>query len=660
MALTNQEAERRLAAIRALPHGTARVAAAEAIVRRFEAEGPAEQLPRALLDLVKAYTYADERVRRFVPFARLLRLWDASPELFDDLLRYLLFWEYKWVAEGVSDFPEVTAAQAEEFLAEMERRFNLAGLSLGAVANARFRWAWGSGDPDADAARLRWLRLSGDDMDDCAACRVSVQTEFFLSVGRWAEAVEMGLSQRGQCMSEPAYNCSALALACLEAGDLAGAVAAHRRMLATINPNVGDFATGYGREFELLGRGGHIERALLRLRDVYPGLLDKAATPLSRLDFLLRVVAGLSANLDQPGLATGLRRASLGTLAELHAWVGAEARALAARFDERNGNDYYARELERALGAVRAPGRLDLDAPVVAETPTPGPLADSRPAVEKHALPGGRPRADAGADDAGRDADGDALGEASSRQLFSRAESLAAAGDLVQAAQLYLRAADAADEAGLLADAGLALAESARCADRLGDAQAAHDRYLRAVPLLRAADAGVELIAQVLIAWAPVADRADGLAPVLVAIDAALARVADEDTSQLSDALAAKRRNRLGRLRASLSDTLARAVASAPDEPGGRDPIKLALTAGEEFAHAGAISDAAYAFWLAGQLQREAGAAEDALWSLESAFEGFTMVNQRVPRAEVAGEFIELLRSTGQFAKADEVVASLA
>ena len=632
MPMTYQEAGWELASIRRLPYGTARTAAAEAMARQIEADGPRERLPEALLDLVEAYTFTDEGYKSFVPFARLLRLWDANPELFDGSDRRNLFWEYKWVAGDLSDYLEIGRPQAEEFLAEMGRRFDLAGYGRRAVAGMKFGWAWHSGSPDAEAARLRWLREPMDEMDDCQACCVGHQTDYFTEAGRFAEAIEVGSTQQSRCNLEPTVTFGALALAYLEAGDLDAAAATHRRFLACIDTATSDFAPARGQEFELLARGGHLDRALLRLRNEYPKLLAKASTPQFRLRFLIGVLAGLSANLDQPDLPTGLQRDGQETLAELHAWVGAEAQALAARFDERNGNDFYGRQIARALGARRL-GVLSFDSSLV--VPVPAEEPERRVASPVPESP------------------------------VSRAEQLADAGDQAGAARAYALAAEEAEEAGLLADAGLAWAESAHCAEADGDDQLAHARYGLALPRLQAADARVDLVTQVLVAWAPVAARVVDTAAVMDAIDATLVRLEDEDTSELSEGLAKRRRNRIERMRASLTDTLARAIASTPADQRGAgrevaDAIRLATAAGEEYAQADAVADAAHAFWLAGQLQRDAGATEGALWALESAFEGFTLANLPAPRAEVGGELIGLLRATGQFAKADEVIAVLA
>lgn len=655
--MDTQQAGHELAAIRRMPYGLARTAAAEAIARRIEAEGPQERLPEALLDLVEAYTFTDDGHKAFVPFARLLRLWDANPALFDETDQRNLFWEFKWVAGDLADYPQITADQAREFLAEMGRRYDMAGKGRRAVANLEFTWAWQSGDPNAADALTAWTTSPQDDLDDCRACFVGKQTDYYVTTGQFAKAVEIGSTQRDRCNLEPARTYSALALAYLEQGDADNAAAAHRRMLATLDSSTSDFAPARGQEFELLARGGHVDRALLRLRNEYPALLTKASTPLFRLRFLLGVLAGLSANLDRADLPTGLDDPALSTLGALHAWVKAEASKDAAAFDARNGNDFYARQVARSLDPGDAGLVLDLDIAALAH----GAGATSAPSglSSGGALSPGSPST------ASPSADGTAPDDAMPADPLSQAEIRAAASDYVGAAACYAQAAETAETAGLLEDAGLAWAESAHCAQEAADDATAHARYGLAMPRLRAAGSAVDLVVQVVGAWAPVAARMGETAGVLDGIAAALAQLDAEDTSGLADDLAAVRRRQVTRMRASLLDVFARTVASTPAAqrtPGRElpDAIRAATDAGTQFAQAGATTDAAYAFWLAGTLQRESGETQDALWSLESAFEGFTMARQTAPRAEAAGEFIELLRATGQFAKADEVVASLA
>ncbi len=658
MAPADADARRELRTIRAMPYGSARTAAAEVIVRRIDAEGPQERLAEALLDLVEAYSFTGQGDRSFVTFARLLRLWDSQPELFDESDEHNLFWEFKWVAGDLPDYPAITREQADAFLEDMRRRFALAGKGLGSVLGSRFRWEWHSGDAGMEQARLAWLALPADDMDNCAACRIGHQVDYFTETGRFAEAIELGLTQHSSCNLEPTRTLHALALAHLNAGDATSALAAYRRAVATLDTSASDYAPARGQGFETVARGGHIERALRFLREDHAELLEGADTPLFRLRFLLGVLAGLSANLDHGDLPTGLRSPDAPTLAQLHAWVHDQTADLASQFDARSGSDYYARLLTRALTATRTPVALDFTIAALAPPVSSPTAAKAGATPESEVEP-----------DAARDAEAGPTGPESVAAALDTAEWHARARAFPAAAAAYLQAAEVATAAGLLEHAGMAWAESAQCAASAGDEQTAHLRYAAALPLLRAAEGDPGAIAQILAAWAPVAAGCNDTEALMAHLEALLGQgtdggaaqsatlTPDEDHGALDDDLTERQRRQSERVHASLLETWARVVATIGSR--GADAADAATRAGELFARVGEIGAAAHAFWLAGQIQREDGDVTGAVRSLESAYEGLTIARDSSNRARAASELIDVLRATGQHDRADAVIGTL-
>jgi len=644
----NAAVERELRDIRNMPYGVARISAAEAVSRRIEAEGPREKLAEALLDLVEAYTFSDEGAKAFVVFARLLRLWDESPELFDEGDERNLFWEFKWIAGDLPDYPQITLSQAESLLSDMQRRFELAGHGLSSVRMSRFRWLWHTGRPAAETARIEWITGLRDEFEDCRACTIGQQVDYLSESGRHAEAVELALTQDASCNLEPARTRYALALSALLVGDPVLAQTSLMEAVASDDGDTSDFAPARGQGFEMLALGGQLEQALRRLRNDYPGLLRRASTPLFRLRFLLGVLSGLSANSDRGELTTGLHEPEWRTVRELHGWVHAEAAALASQFDARNGNAHYSERVSRALAAKRAP----LPLPTTAVPSTPGGAS-----VEP--VPAAAP--------ADRRAERPATGPATAVELFQRAEAIAAERDYHGAGAAYLEAARASEAEGLIAEAGLAYAEAAQCSSVSDDDASAHERFGLAVPRLIAGEADPEVRVAVLAAWAPIAARMADSGAQITATAAELDGCAEFDGTELSDELAERRRHDWRGRRATLRDTLARSIAAADptdlvgelEALGSERASAEALTAAEEFAAIGRISDAAHAFWLAGRVQRDSGDVAASLWSLESAFEGFTVARQQAERTRVAGELIELLRDTGQPDRADEITAQL-
>ncbi|GAA1318435.1 hypothetical protein ACFSWE_07370 [Leucobacter albus] len=690
--------------IRRMPYGTARTAAAEAAARKIEADGPRELLPEALLDLVEAYTFGGEGAKSFVVFARALRLWDASPELFDASDEHNLFWEFKWVASDLADYPQITAPQAEAFLDDMQRRFELQGSGTSAVLASRFAWAWQSGASDAEERRLQWITSPRDSFDDCHACVIGRQTDFFIEQGRFEEALALGATQDGKCNIEPAKTFHATALAALSLGKPEAALEYHHRAAASETVGNRDLASSRGQSFELLARGGQLERALRELRGDYRELITDPPSPLAHLRFLLGFLAGLSANLDSGEQSSGITLPGIGgagtsgndaSVAELHAWAADQARAYAVAFDARSGSSYYGELVDRALAATQSSASLRFGsgygATVAAagsgeaaagEQPA-GALAAGAPAAggetlnERAAAAAGAPKPSglaklwskltdkaAPSGDAQPGAEPAADAASATSALLARAEESVARKEYAAAARDYAAAVAPLEAAGWLERAGLAAAEAAQSAALDRDEDAAHALFSRALPLLRSGGADAGTLAAVLAAWAPVAARMNDAETQIRATAAALDAHPEFDAGGLTDELAERRQREWATERATLRDTLARSLAATRGRSfgDGLDSDRAAaeaLRAGEEFARLGLLADASHAFWLAGKIHLDRGDTDAAVWGLESAVEGFAAAKKRKERVAAAGELIKLFKETGQTERAQAVVAGL-
>lgn len=628
--------QQELRTIRNMPYGTARTSAAETITRRIEAKGPPEALPEALLDLVEAYSFTGDGNKSFVAFARALRLWDERPELFDAADERNLFWEYKWVAADLPEYPQITAAHAGAFLEDMERRFALAGHGTSSVRLSRFRWAWHTGQPGAEECREAWLAGIRDGFEECVACTVGQQTSYLADTGRFAEAVQIGITQRDSCNQEPMRTYYATALAALRSGDAVLADQQLKRAIATDTGGPGDFSVGRSQAFEVLARGGQFDRALRVLRNELQTPLRELESPLSRVKMLTGILAGLSANLDRGDEPTGYHEPGWQTVASMHQWVLAQAEPLAAQLDARNGNHRLTRAIDEALSA--------------------------RPSAQP--LPEPEHRIAAVAPDPSVPAEPDVAAQAASHnptgnELIAHAEALLAYGKHDAASQGFLAAAELLQHEGWIAMSGTALAEAAQCAVAAGDEEAAHRCFEAALPRLTTGGADPEIITAVLAAWAPVAARLQQAGEQIAITDAVLAEhdAHEPDTAEVSAELAARNLASWQRRRATLRDTLARSLGATGEDAA--RAVAEATRAGEEFAGIGLLSDAAHAFWLAGRLQRDAGQSEEAIWSFESAFEGFSAANARENRAHAASDLIDLLHATGRSDRAAEIVSEL-
>jgi len=128
------------------PEGPARNARAELLLAEAEKLGIPLAVIEALAHQLKVYNYSSEKDKMFVPFARLLRMWDESPEDFDEYEVHSLHWVFKWLSAGMLDQPHIPLASIEKWLGEMEYRYRLAGHSERAVRSAEFSVASHVGD----------------------------------------------------------------------------------------------------------------------------------------------------------------------------------------------------------------------------------------------------------------------------------------------------------------------------------------------------------------------------------------------------------------------------------------------------------------------------------------------------------------------------------
>lgn len=658
MSRTLDEVNREIARIRSLPYGVARTQAAELQARLVEAEGPDQARAYALSVLVESMVWAGEVDRAYLPFTQLVRWWDEHPEHFDEVDKHAMFWSFKWMVGHLGDFPSVPAAQIEATLDDMERRYALAGLGRDAVAYSRFAWAARRGAADVEERYDAWVATPRDEYSQCEVCDPGDRASYLFETGRTTEGVrlvEETLDRGLTCATEPADMLAGLALAYLDLGRPADAVRTHRRAVAALAETSSDMAAARGERIELLGRAGHPAR-VVRAVEQDQRLLLAADTPRARLDMLLGVVAGTAALLPaHADVAVRLADVPAATLGALHAWAAAQARTLADAFDARNGSTRMSRMLADALATQGVPEPLDLD--VVRLPAAPAEVASG-------ATAGGVPDGPAAAADPSASAPTSAAAadEPADEPALARAERLLAAGDTEGAARAYVEAAGQAEAAGLLVDAGYALAEAAACAQVLGDEDTSARLFERGAARLRAGGADPVDLVPVLVAWAPAAGTTGEVDAFLAAVDATRATLVEEpegDASPEQAALAERRKGDRRRALADVDDAAARVLATTGGEERLQDAVVRAGRAAEAYAGVGAVADAAHAFWLAGRLLDSLDRTEDAAWHLESAVEGFGVARAREPRTQAADDLVALLRRTGHDDRAEEILRSL-
>ncbi|MFI9390398.1 tetratricopeptide repeat protein [Streptomyces bauhiniae] len=359
------------------PEGPARNARAEELLTEAEKLDIPLAVIEALGHQVKVYTYSSEKDRAFVPFARLLRMWDERPEDFDAYEAHALHWTFKWMTAGMLGRPHVPLASVENWLGEMERRYRVAGYSERAVRAAEFGIASHIGDrARAERAYAAWLAADRDDMADCHACELRGQGGWQARSGRDAEALELWapvLEGEFACAHEPHGVLARSLVPLLRLGRVEEARAHHLRGIRLVRP-MESMRDAYAAHVEFCALSGNEARALELLAE-RPAYFTDTGHPRSLLEFLA-VVTLLMDRLTALGQGARQVPGPAGrtwTARELAGHARVEALALAARFDARNGTSHIGDLTRATMAAEPLVERLPLG---VRTAPAPPPVAE--------------------------------------------------------------------------------------------------------------------------------------------------------------------------------------------------------------------------------------------------------------------------------------------
>ncbi|USQ83694.1 tetratricopeptide repeat protein [Streptomyces phaeoluteigriseus] len=346
------------------PEGPARNARAELLLAEAEKLNIPLAVIEALGHQLKVYNYSSEKDRMFVPFARLLRMWDERPEDFDAHETHSLHWVFKWMSAGMLDQPHIPLASVEKWLGEMEHRYRLAGHSERAVRSAEFSVAAHVGDEErAERAFAAWLAADRDSMADCHACELQGQGWWRAERGRDAEALELWapvLEGAYTCAHEPHNALASSLLPLLRLGRVEEARAHHLRGFRLVRA-MESMRGAYADHVEFCALTGNEARGLELLAE-RPAYFTDEGQPRSRLDFL-SVVVLLMERLSVLGLGGQQVPGPAGrvwTAADLAVHARGEALALAERFDARNGTSHISERARARMAQEPLVERLPL------------------------------------------------------------------------------------------------------------------------------------------------------------------------------------------------------------------------------------------------------------------------------------------------------------
>ncbi|MGW7529136.1 hypothetical protein [Streptomyces sp. NPDC054783] len=336
------------------PYGRTRTVTAEELADAAEQFAEPVPLVDAFLALQKAYNYGSEPRKSPVVFARLLTLFDEQPDVFDERLRHLLFWRFKWVAHALRQLPEIPLASLRQWLTEMRDRYEKAGLELQPYYGQAYQLAAHVGE-DTTLAYELWAGRTRTRLSDCEACEICERALHHLAAGDDERALrtwEPVLAGKESCQEEPARSVSYALLPLLRTGSTDRARELHLAGYRGCRRNP-SMSGEVGRHLEFCALTGNEARGLELLAE-NRSLFDDVDSPLDLLDFLTGVEVLLQRVefLGHGELPAAGYAGRTWTVAGLCAEVRGRAGDLAARFDARNGTtahtDRRSTRLDRA------------------------------------------------------------------------------------------------------------------------------------------------------------------------------------------------------------------------------------------------------------------------------------------------------------------------
>lgn len=326
------------------PYGRTRTVTAEELVDAAEQFDEPRPLVHALLELQEAYTYGSEPRKSPVVFARLLNLFDEQPDVFDDRLRHLLFWRFKWVGHALRQLPEVPLTGLRQWLTEMRDRYEKADLGLQPYYGQAYQLAAHLGEGTTLAYEL-WASRTRTQLSDCEACEICERALYHLMEGddeRALKVWEPVLAGKESCQEEPARSVSYALLPLLRTGRTDRARELHLAGYRGCRRNP-SMSQEVGRHLEFCALTGNEARGLELLAENRI-MFDEVDSPLDQLGFLTgaEVLLQRVESLGHGELPAAGYAGRTWTVADLCAEVRSRADDLAARFDARNGTTAHA------------------------------------------------------------------------------------------------------------------------------------------------------------------------------------------------------------------------------------------------------------------------------------------------------------------------------
>ena len=341
-----------------LPHGEVRVRLLEEAVRRADVKRDMEAMFDARMNLAESACFSGQVEKAFTAFAWCLAKFESDADRFRSQ-QFSVLWKFKNILHNASEFPQLALDQVEELLSQMASLYRRCGYNMRPVHYLRFVFATDIGDREvASESFARFRAEPRDGMADCRACEADSEIEYYNLMEEPERAVEAAMPNllgRQSCVEVPhrTYSYVLRPLALLGRNEEADGYRRKGYRLIRQNPV---FLSHVALQIVYLIHRGRVQPAV-RMLERHLSWALKTAQLRARYLFYTAAKRALghlakrkpTHKLGFPPAFPAFQRSANYDLAELIGWFDAEQSALGNRFNARNGNDFFTKELAARL-----------------------------------------------------------------------------------------------------------------------------------------------------------------------------------------------------------------------------------------------------------------------------------------------------------------------
>lgn len=347
-----------------LRDGSTKISLIEQAVKLAETHQDEKREFEAKLELMTAVTFGGEPEKMLVLFPWLIAKCDENKEEYSTSR---VLWTYKWVMESLPDYSELSKAQINSAMDDMETRFRkenykertifefrrILAMKFGDMEEAK---KWEEAYANAPAATLvdRWLGVA-----NCEACELNNELDYFLFAKEEDKALSAAapiLSGQMSCGEVPHNTYPKLLLPLMKRDRLTEAANYFQRGVSLIRGNK-KLLKEHSEMITFAALTGNFPKAIKMLEENLESTLEsKDADGRFRMFLAARLLFECLKNkklnrirMNMPGNFPLNSDAVDYSVDELREWFWEEARKIAQNFDRRNGNTHYSKMLENNL-----------------------------------------------------------------------------------------------------------------------------------------------------------------------------------------------------------------------------------------------------------------------------------------------------------------------